>query len=804
MKLGNATDTKVQGSEEFDSHDFQISSDQSAHIFRMLTSYSDPIASVVREITSNCFDSHERASVDRDVVVEMTRGSKLEGTDAEIRFKDFGVGLPPDEVKEIFTVLGESTKRETNAEMGAFGIGAKSPFGYIREKDLGGYTVDTWVDGTHWQYFLTEGQEGPQMTELLKESSDRTSGTTVTVPIADGDFYSFKRALRSELAYFDNITFEVNSVSSDYTIYRGENFIYRPDESPYDEVHACFGKVAYPLDFDILDWDTGGRYSTSKVNAPVGLLFDIGEIQVVPNRENINYTDKTIQAIDNKLDAARKEFQEMWDNAHKGIKSIEDLINARQSKSDTMIFINEDVSVPYCDQLLPDNSIKMDKFSVQPPRDIFYNYDIYKSVDEDGYVNSNAKTPNFNDCIGAYSDQTYLVETKYSSKKNRYIASRFGEGHIRNFYLAKKRMHDSAKPKYVIDDPAEDDWDKDDADDPFSRSKPPLDNCEKPELHKTRGRYDRNWKFRNDGRPEYDEITESQLKEVQEFESMVDKYVEDELKDYSEYEPSEDFEEWEKKKKKQKQKNKEKKNENQFPIKIIEKSGSYDEDYKWKMDDMKYDNLNDSTLYVYGFQKHSDDLLNLAPIIYSNDNFFSSGPRSYSTGTIKRQRVAVLKIAMKREYLFEDLDNAYHIDDFTDGHKVINRAFHAEYIKGVVGYSSRDSGYKLLKFLYPKIDDLRKEMLNFANKYRGIINPFDQDRYGVDVDDKTIKNWKYSEDQIKLIDAADEAIKDQLPLIEGSKISFNDEDVMDEFKVYMKAKNLIHPRLWCKREGIIE
>lgn len=82
------------------------------------TMYSNPIGSIVREITSNCFDSHIEAKVEVPVIIS----KEVDGEETFITFRDFGVGLAPDRIKNIFINYGESTKRNDNTLIGGFGL----------------------------------------------------------------------------------------------------------------------------------------------------------------------------------------------------------------------------------------------------------------------------------------------------------------------------------------------------------------------------------------------------------------------------------------------------------------------------------------------------------------------------------------------------------------------------------------------------------------------------------------------------------------------------------------------------------
>ena len=52
----------------------RLSENASSMVFRMFTStiYSNPIGTVVREITSNCFDSHIEAGINSPILIKKT------------------------------------------------------------------------------------------------------------------------------------------------------------------------------------------------------------------------------------------------------------------------------------------------------------------------------------------------------------------------------------------------------------------------------------------------------------------------------------------------------------------------------------------------------------------------------------------------------------------------------------------------------------------------------------------------------------------------------------------------------------
>ena len=99
-----------------------ISADSLPFMFRILSKsyYSRKIDSIVRELVSNCFDSHAEAGVNEPVIVE--RRYDIENDTYNIIFKDVGVGMNPERMYKVFNQWFTSTKRDSNDYIGAFGL----------------------------------------------------------------------------------------------------------------------------------------------------------------------------------------------------------------------------------------------------------------------------------------------------------------------------------------------------------------------------------------------------------------------------------------------------------------------------------------------------------------------------------------------------------------------------------------------------------------------------------------------------------------------------------------------------------
>lgn len=118
-KTGITVNTDIEGTES------TISTENMGFMFNILSKsyYSRGIDSIVREITSNCFDSHIEANVEDPIIIRFDKD--VENDTLTIVFKDVGVGLSTDRVKNVFESWFTSTKRDSNNYIGAFGLTKK-------------------------------------------------------------------------------------------------------------------------------------------------------------------------------------------------------------------------------------------------------------------------------------------------------------------------------------------------------------------------------------------------------------------------------------------------------------------------------------------------------------------------------------------------------------------------------------------------------------------------------------------------------------------------------------------------------
>ena len=115
---------KTEGSFPGKDIDMKFSREGLIYAIQVMTNmYSDTELAVIREYSANARDSHVEAGQTRPIEVTV-KGSMMEAY--ELIIEDFGVGLSVNDIETVYALYGESTKRQSNSLIGAFGIGGKS------------------------------------------------------------------------------------------------------------------------------------------------------------------------------------------------------------------------------------------------------------------------------------------------------------------------------------------------------------------------------------------------------------------------------------------------------------------------------------------------------------------------------------------------------------------------------------------------------------------------------------------------------------------------------------------------------
>ena len=279
-----------------------------AKMFRVLsdTMYTNKIGSIVRELSSNALDGHTKAGTP-EVPFTIHVPNVLEPW---FSVKDTGVGMSDEDIRTVYTTYGSSTKDQSNNEVGAFGLGAKTPFAYTDQ-----FTITSIHAGVSRTYVAVIADDGMPVLNMQAEApTTEPNGVEVTIAVERDDIRAFNNEIQTQLKFFkvkpvltnnmEELEWKDISERIEYddelaTIYDGSY------SAPIQKMYVIQGGVGYPinisnlgnLDKNVSDFAKGLEY------AGVLMEFPIGDISVTASRESISYEPKTIDTIVKRITA---------------------------------------------------------------------------------------------------------------------------------------------------------------------------------------------------------------------------------------------------------------------------------------------------------------------------------------------------------------------------------------------------------------------------------------------------------------------------------------------------------------------
>lgn len=287
------TDRRSQSEINIEGETAQFRIASNAKAFRILIDgiYADKIGSIVRELLSNAWDAHVRSG-NSEQQFEVRLPNPLNPT---FSIRDFGCSMTHEFVMTSYSTLFESSKSESNTEVGAFGLGAKAFFAYTDACSL-----TCWLDGEQRVYAIRLGDDGvPEVRLVHCAASDIAQGVEVSFATSADDFEAFRRAALRCAYGFDTLPRfvgnEVITIDADF-VGEGWRFWRR---SPISErsVAVRQGCAVYPTNVGV--WH---------VPHDALLIVDtpIGTANVTASRESLALTSDQRSALDIRIADAMK------------------------------------------------------------------------------------------------------------------------------------------------------------------------------------------------------------------------------------------------------------------------------------------------------------------------------------------------------------------------------------------------------------------------------------------------------------------------------------------------------------------
>lgn len=331
-------------------------------------------ASVVIEILRNRLYKHKvRTLVQeyicnaRDAMREIGKGNDFEVTiptrlSPVFKVRDFGPGITPDRMKDVFVMYGASTKRGTNNQTGGFGIGAKSAWSYTDS-----FTIISIVDGVRRTYIAHTGVNNNGRLDLVStDSTEEANGTEIQVAVRSHDIEEFRTSVFRAIYFWEKRPkikgeLQVPELIKGHTIsdlVEVLNLGLVPNgivETYNTEVLAIIDGVVYPISSDLVRKIKPLDSVNQLLKGTLVLHFGNGIVEVGASREDIADSKHTIAALE-KLGA--KALMEVNTHIAEKFSTIKDTANYIKTYADMSQSFEVDQHAKFGDYSIESNWIK--------------------------------------------------------------------------------------------------------------------------------------------------------------------------------------------------------------------------------------------------------------------------------------------------------------------------------------------------------------------------------------------------------------------------------------------------------------
>jgi len=310
MKLSQF-DTNAAQLSGITANNFQIQ--MNAKMFSILTDklYKDKPGAVIRELSCNAWDAHVEAG-NPQRPFEIALPTWLQKNFA---IRDYGTGIPHAEFEEIYTNVGQSTKEDSNEVVGAFGLGSKTPFALTDT-----FLVENWNAGfkSTWVCFKSAGY--PQVSQLSIVPNDEPSGIKVSFDFNSDSVRGFQRAILKQLSFFPVKPLITGGDRDDWADrwpvvpdYTGKQYFYYETNELTSDGVLLMGPVSYPFEKEDLGISRYGDSRGKLFNKPLCIVAELGDVDVPPSRETLEFTDKTKNYILGIVDSIKADYRKEFE-----------------------------------------------------------------------------------------------------------------------------------------------------------------------------------------------------------------------------------------------------------------------------------------------------------------------------------------------------------------------------------------------------------------------------------------------------------------------------------------------------------
>lgn len=315
-----------------------------AHIMGVLTNlYKDPELAVIREYYTNGVDAHIASGNTSPVLVTLPSWDSPNYT-----VQDFGVGMSEWDIKNVYSQYGASTKRDSNTQVGAFGLGCKSAFTITNQ-----FTVVSVKDGERVTTLFTKHTSGSYEANLVsKVATDAPNGTTVKIPVPSRKLHEFMTKAERFFSFSTPGQVLVDGKEPVSAFDSAERIVDPNDDSlevylkPKNDgdSYVVMGNIPYELSRTEIESSLRRLNRSSSgafVRMPKYFPVPIGAVDLTPSREGLQFTEKTTKLVDRLMTFLLEDMKKIAQESLDSAKTLEEFFELYKHWS-TMISVNRE------------------------------------------------------------------------------------------------------------------------------------------------------------------------------------------------------------------------------------------------------------------------------------------------------------------------------------------------------------------------------------------------------------------------------------------------------------------------------
>jgi hypothetical protein len=362
MKI-QSTKNNLQSNAEMTSKDFGIGDPSVVIEILRNRLYAHPIRTLVQEYICNGRDAIRESGKQGRLVVNAP--THFEPT---FKVRDYGVGISPERMGDVFVMYGASTKRTTNKQTGGFGIGAKSAWSYTDS-----FTIRTFVDGTLRVYVAHVGANSNGRLDLVETlKTDEANGTEIQIAVKSQDLRAFQDAVKRciyfwndkekpEVKGLENLNNTVKGISLDgLELFKELPYFVNGNDS--NGIIVVVDGIPYAIDSEFVNnnKDLAKFKALFNWQANIAVQLPNGVVEVSASREKLADSQRTRDALNALALKWTSTVKKHFDAEFKKAKTVYEFANTYRSFDS--IFTREGMPTKFGELTVSNSALTCDLF----------------------------------------------------------------------------------------------------------------------------------------------------------------------------------------------------------------------------------------------------------------------------------------------------------------------------------------------------------------------------------------------------------------------------------------------------------